>query len=133
MEFNSKKIENPVTVLYGHRKGSKSFDAVMTLEHKEESTEIHGFLTRDCGNPNLCEHRESMNPWELIAMWKRIKEESRTKYIEFDVLADHARFYKQFLHVVNTYVTRTIDGHECEHLTVDMSKGIKHFKGDQHE
>lgn len=71
MKFDAKKIENPVIVLYGHRNGSKSFDAVMTLEHKEESTEIHGFLTRDCGNPNICEHRESMNPWELIAVCQK--------------------------------------------------------------
>lgn len=127
MQFHSKQIKNPATVVYGRRKGSKSFDAVLTLEHNNDSTEVHGLLTRDCSNPEPCEYRVSMELQELINFWKYLKEICPTQFIEFDALPDHARFYKQFLYIVNSYVTKTLDGHECEHLTVDMTKGLKHF------
>lgn len=127
MQFGHKDIKNPVKVVYGHREGSRSFDVVMTLEICGDSAVVHGFLDRKCQSHNPCGEQRPMGPDELIGMWNYIKEVCGTKYIEFEALPDHARVYKQFLHVVNCYEKKTFDGHDAEHLVVDMDRGIKHF------
>lgn len=127
MQFDHKDIKNHVKVVYGHREGSRSFDVVMTLEIIGESAIVHGFLDRRCQSHNPCGDQRPMGPDELIAMWNYIKESAGTRYIEFEALPDHARFYKQFLHVESCHAQKTFDGHEAEHLKVDMNKGIKHF------
>ena len=127
MIFEHKDIDNPSKEIYGRRKGSRSFDMVMNLEIGEKSATVHGFIDRGCSSPFPCEYKQPLTPDEFVALWKYIRKISGRRYIEFDVLKDHAKVYKQFLYVVGCFVTMTHDGHEAEHLTVDMDQGIKHF------
>lgn len=119
MTFDKKELKNGTIIVYGFREDKIRFKMIMTLEPEKDKLIVHGFLSQD----------RNLNPYELIAMWKYLGGLGR-RYIEFEAVPEHARVYKTFLTVVSTYVTRTFNGHECEHLTVDMSKGIKHFKGD---
>ena len=118
MKFLTKTLDNATVIIYGFRDDDKNFYMISTLEMKEESAEIHGFLSKG-----------SLTPSELIELARYFQRSIGKRYIEFDVLNEHSKVYKEFFHVIQCFGVKTFNNHDAQHLLIDMEKGIKHFTG----
>ena len=116
MTFQDKTLRNGTTIVYGFKDNAIKFQMVMTLEHDQDKLVVHGFLSVD-----------SMNAFELMELYKFLEKNFKEKYLECQVVAEHARFYKRFLHVISNEKSKTFNEHDCELLLIDLHKGIQNF------
>jgi len=106
-----------VSIVRGFRdEEDENYIMVMTIFHNGSAALIEGFLSKS-----------SLNALELVALWRFLCSNLKERFIECQVTFEHGRVYKEFLHVVNSFAVRMFNGKERENLTIDMSKGIKHF------
>jgi len=116
MTFQEKTLGNGTTIVYGFKDNAIKFQMIMTLEHDADKLVVHGFLSVS-----------TMNPFELKDLYKYLDEEFKERYLECQVVAEHASFYKKFLHVVSAEPSITFNNHKCELLLIDLHKGVKNF------
>jgi len=114
MTFQTKQLENGTSIVYGFKDDAIKFQMVMTLEPKEDRIVIHGFLSVD-----------TMNAFELLGLYRELEKNFKERYLECQVVGEHARIYKKFLYVVKEEKSKTFNGHECELLLIDLHKGVK--------
>ena len=117
MIFQTKHLKNGTSIIYGFRDCDVKFQMVMTLEHNDDRLAVHGFLSVS-----------TMNPFELMDLYKTLDKEFEEQYLECQVIAEHARFYKTFLSVVDAKPSKTFNGHECELLLIELHNGVNNFE-----
>ena len=119
MIFKTKKLTNNVSLVYGFKdEKDVHYYLVTTLQKKDDSTIVHGLISKG-----------EMHLFEFISLWEYYKKIVTTPYIKFEVLPDHARFYKLLLPTEECIKSKTFNGLDCEVLKINIKSKLKHFAG----
>lgn len=127
MFFEAQKHKDGVLIVRGFRdERDESYIMVMTIFCNGQSAHVEGFLSK-------C----SLSAFELVALWRFLKETLAERFIACEVVPHHAKIYKEFLHVVWLENFKMFNGKDRIRMMIDMGKGINHFffnkAGDHHE
>ena len=99
-----------IVMIYGFKESDTRFyGAVLTLYRQGNTTVAYGFLSK-----------VELEISDLRALWSKLQEVIDTRYLEFEVLPEHAELYKQNLSIDAVVKQKTFDGYDSEVLRVVM-------------
>ena len=118
MIFKTKKLTKDVSLVYGFmQENDLHYIMVTTLQTENDSTIVHGLVSRG-----------DMTLFDFISLWEYYQITVKTKYLKFEVLPEHARFYKLLLPIVKSEKSKTFNNLDSEVLKIDIQSKVKNFR-----